>query len=885
MSKQLTTQLHRPTNGTLSWLRGLLLIAMALSIVALPGCSGCSQQTAAQKKAAAAKKKKEDDEKKKKKKKKPDYDQKSLTIQPGAKDARMMYVKPGHWLTATQTWRANNFNFTGELGGRAVEASYSRPILLEKTPYQMSISRPAPLPKGQVKHFEMTFFVPRRAAAQKSRINLNSTLRTKNGARRDMDSEFAAMLHPSEYLMVVLAKKQDAYSYLQNLDSSKAPWKGVGHRHYLVVRPKLDKRVPLPTDALSWTSIAYLVWDDIDPTLLNPDQQRAMIDWLHWGGQIIINGPRSLATLRDSFLADYLPATAGETFLLDQTAFDEVNRNFIVPVAKNRSVPLKVVLEHPPEGIHLKLTPGSEYVFGTGKLLADRQIGRGRIVVSGFSLTSNQIRYWQNFDGLWNACVLRRPPRKFEVDYADELFVDWTNQKFQRVDDARLVTRLRYFSRDMGFLTHSNSPKTRPTDLDEEGLSNQAYLGMTPPSESLANDIEPMETPIQSDEPKMLADNTSTIPPWKDDEKPLFDGGHRATNQSGVAGWNDLSGSAYAARRSLKDAAGIAIPEASFVLKVLSIYLVVLVPLNWLFFRLIRKVEWAWVAAPLIAIGGALAVINAAQLDIGFARSRTDIGVLELQGSHGRGHLTRYTALYTSLSTNYDIQFDNPHTQVLPFITKPDFKLLPHQPITTVNLHRDNRATLRGFNVKSNTTGMLHSEQMYNLGGGLELTGTEATGWKLVNHTGLTIHDVGIIRGTAPGKVETHWIGELIPDNEPETFKFGPITSQRAILQQWDKSNVLTSQSQVGNVNLHRLLDLARDPRRFSVGQVRLVGWTDTTFKGMTLKPKAAQVLQRTLVVANLQAAQLPQPKRDVNTRWAVKKPVEDDRRQFDDEL
>ena len=33
----------------------------------------------------------------------------------------------------------------------------------------------------------------------------------------------------------------------------------------------------------------------------------------------------------------------------------------------------------------------------------------------------------------------------------------------------------------------------------------------------------------------------------------------------------------------------------------LAIYLLVLVPLNWLVFWLIGKVEWAWIAAPLIA--------------------------------------------------------------------------------------------------------------------------------------------------------------------------------------------------------------------------------------------------------------------------------------------
>ena len=38
-----------------------------------------------------------------------------------------------------------------------------------------------------------------------------------------------------------------------------------------------------------------------------------MLDWLHWGGQLIISGPESLEALRDSFLADYLPAESERT--------------------------------------------------------------------------------------------------------------------------------------------------------------------------------------------------------------------------------------------------------------------------------------------------------------------------------------------------------------------------------------------------------------------------------------------------------------------------------------------------------------------------------------------------------------------------------------------
>ena len=70
--------------------------------------------------------------------------------------------------------------------------------------------------------------------------------------------------------------------------------------------------------------------------------------------------------------------------------------------------------------------------------------------------------------------------------------------------------------------------------------------------------------------------------------------------------------------------------------KVLLAYLVVLVPLNWALFWLLGRVEWAWIAAPLIAVACAVAVVWLAQLDIGFARAHTGIAVVELQSGYPR---------------------------------------------------------------------------------------------------------------------------------------------------------------------------------------------------------------------------------------------------------
>ena len=71
-------------------------------------------------------------------------------------------------------------------------------------------------------------------------------------------------------------------------------------RYYYVIRPSVEKTAPLPSHPLAWTTIAYIFWDDLDPGVLTNSQQQALLDWLHWGGQLVISGPSSLDKLKGS---------------------------------------------------------------------------------------------------------------------------------------------------------------------------------------------------------------------------------------------------------------------------------------------------------------------------------------------------------------------------------------------------------------------------------------------------------------------------------------------------------------------------------------------------------------------------------------------------------
>ena len=70
------------------------------------------------------------------------------------------------------------------------------------------------------------------------------------------------------------------------------------------------------------------------PDNLNPSQQQAMLDWLHWGGQLILVGGAgpSLSILKDSFLEPYLPAElSGESALLDADDLQPVSASYPPP--------------------------------------------------------------------------------------------------------------------------------------------------------------------------------------------------------------------------------------------------------------------------------------------------------------------------------------------------------------------------------------------------------------------------------------------------------------------------------------------------------------------------------------------------------------------------
>ena len=864
-------------------------------LIPLVGCQGCWSNPANKK--LTAEEELEEREKKKKKlaeKPKPDFELQPTIILPNEvgqdveddgnekKEPKapkvVFYTKPGHWVAGLQLAKANNFDFQGELRTFPMDQS-ENPLDIEHTDFRLSLSRPASLPKGQIKRFETLFFLPKRGANSKS-YTLRTELKANRSSRLpELVNVAGNSLREHEYYFVVLAKNQASYIDLTKLDSLQLQGGDLGSfaypdqqepatRFYHAVFPRVDKGVPLPSHPLAWTMIAYILWDDLDPTVLTKEQQTALLDWLHWGGQLIISGPNSLDRLKQTFLEPYLPATSGQAINIDADKLQALNDHWSVEtrVALRKPASIVVLKDKPLVGVELQKHPEAEWLPDTGELVLERRLGSGRVVVTAFSLSAMPFRFWASRDNFFNACLLRKPSRNFALDNG-QLRMHWSGDlSSARDDDPRLATRLRYFSRDVG----------KMRDNPSAGASPSAAIPERTPTDPNRGEVEPDQSVVTLEEPTNEQRATAFLEPSSSGPTGLKDerfAGYGHDQWSGMAGWNDFSGAAEAALAALNDASGIKIPRAEFVLRVLLVYLVVLVPVNWLFFWLIGRVEYAWLAAPVIAIVGALAVVRLAQLDIGFARSRSEIAVLEAHANYPRAHVTRYTALYTSLSTSYDVRFEDPDALALPFALSATHERKPLRQAADISLTQNQTIELSDVQVQSNSTGKIHIEQMLNLQGSFVLTGNETRGWQIENGSQFTLRQAGVLRRRSDDRIEAAYF----PDIEPGAtvrLNFTPVTDNSfAWVPQWDNSPMMSPVAPIedeNRVSLHRLTQHAARQLQLMPGEMRLIAWTSETVPGLKILPVSAQSTTYTLVLVHLQMPTLPEPKSDVKLRVEV---------------
>jgi hypothetical protein len=171
---------------------------------------------------------------------------------------------------------------------------------------------------------------------------------------------------------------------------------------------------------------------------------------------------------------------------------------------------------------------------------------------------------------------------------------------------------------------------------------------------------------------------------------------------------------------------------------------------------------------------------------------------------------------------------------------------------------------LSGFPVISNSTGMVHVEQMVDVGGTLELTGNGET-LQIVNRTELEFDSSLVLFRDTRVSCQVALLGRL------DAGAVAPIDLKSAIqTEQWaefldNQPGTSARQTESGALNPREVVEVASNWNQLQVGEFRFIGWNATEVPGMTVRPGSNQETFCTLVLANLRYAARPQPAPDLN--------------------
>jgi len=706
-------------------------------------------------------------------------------------------IKPGHWFTAAQPLRSNRADRRGRLHSHCFLGGVNpQNRELARVATNVTSARPLVLPKGQMRQVDYRLLSPLPRSTDSQRCYLASRVTTTAGALLfDTVQQPFNALTASEYFFVILTNRPERFAPLQVADWVRPPSDDTVFQrppaNFRIVIPPVDDVLPLAETMLDWTSTAVLFWDDLGADALTPDQQRAIGDWVHFGGQLVVNGAAASEAVAGSGLAGLLPLQPTGNIELDPAGATELLRGYAVAsdqsTEKQRALVADQSARLAVDGI---ASDDASAISNTGSLVLERRIGRGRVVQSRFDLTSDWLVQWNSFDSFFNSAILRRPKRRYRgPGPSNELAsITQTYPDFGSIEaDPALNTRLRIASRD-AVLSVDDGPVTAASSSPVSQLDRFAQVD----------------------------------------------------SRSGIAGWSDTSDAISLCRQILRDESGIDIPQVSLVVRSLSLYLLILVPVNYLVFRLFGRLEFAWLAVPLIAIGGALLIARAARLDIGFARSHTELGLLEIQPGHPRGHLSRVIALYNSLSSTYDIQFETIDSAAAPV----GDRFETEQP-TEFRLGFGDGPTLSDLVVGSNQVRLLHCEAIVDIGGTIEL-GEEN---ELINKTDYDLQDLIVIEKSARGDVSVR---------SADSCESGAAVKLSRRPAEFTSRAGLPLQSQ-------RLLNRLASPAALPAGSGRLVARVDGAPEGMAIVPAASQHSAQTAVLAHLHHPPLPEPQIDDN--------------------
>jgi hypothetical protein len=381
--------------------------------------------------------------------------------------------------------------------------------------------------------------------------------------------------------------------------------------------------------------------------------------------------------------------------------------------------------------------------------------------------------------------------------------------------------------------------------------------------------------------------------------------------QTSYGAWNSRSRIVENATDTLRTSSGINVPLVNSVIKWLAAYLLVLVPLNWIVFRLLGKLEYAWAAAPIIAVAGVFFIARGVRLDVGFTRSHTAIEFLELHNNYPRGVLSSYHALYTSLTTNYRVVLPDgslvskdqstaedaidslrgtkANGVITPMPSHVQRSVSDRGKLLEYRIADERGNGLQAFPVLSNTTGLVQSEEMIQLPGTIQCVPSESISqaelnsdsnkyrWSVTNTSDVPLNDLAVLGIDDQGQfrigsvdlVESQSTVEVVTEVEPENIRW---------LKKWgvqaDQNSDGQQENQLGkrrnkkvqpepSVPVNEELPLGGFLRdiceRYPLGPNEwiAVGWTDKKLTNLQITPQTLQSSSRTIVLLHIRPPEM----------------------------
>ena len=215
-------------------------------------------------------------------------------------------------------------------------------------------------------------------------------------------------------------------------------------------------------------------------------------------------------------------------------------------------------------------------------------------------------------------------------------------------------------------------------------------------------------------------------------------------------------------------------------------------------------------------------------------------------------------------------------TLIAPFPSDANYHLLSGQGLSPVDFERYDSVRLAGLPISSNSTGMVHSEQMFPLDGPIRRGISSVTrGEQIENHSKLTLHSVCVLKRLTPDESDRkkhefdgRWIGDLLP-GQSLPLVMASLPSDKPPFAD-DRATEARTHGR-DRLNLEPMFRLALDQKNIDKGEMRLVGRIDELLPGEAVTPSASQIRGATLVVAHLKYGPLPTPEKDRNTKQDIK--------------